>query len=218
MKAAFCVPWRGGDPTREHLWESSVRPVLVRSGLPVYTGDGDPTLPFNRSAARNAAAAQAGDVDVYLFCDADAYVPAEQWRRAANFAHGNDGLALPFSRMKSMNPETGEVRERVQVGNVRYVTSGVVAVSRAVWEQVHFDEQLAGYGWEDGAFLAIASRLAPFAVVPGTLVSFEHARTADEEPEAAIAARPERLLAYDAAKEDPVALRALGRATIGVQG
>jgi hypothetical protein len=212
VRAVICVPWRGGDRTREYLW-SICKARFLQTGLEVVTGDGDPSKPFNRSAARNAAAANAGEADVYVFLDADVYLPHAQLMGAITFAHANGGSALPFSRFRSMNPETNETRERIQLGNVRYVTSGCVAVSRAVWDQVHWDEEIAEYGWEDGAFLKIASAIAPFAVIPGTMIAFEHARTTEELPEVAMYARPTRLGAYDAAT-DVEDLRALGRATI----
>lgn len=213
MRAVICVPWRGGSPTREHLWDIA-RSRFQSTGLDVFTGDSDPDQPFCISEARNAAAAVAGPADVYVFLDADVYIPHTQLILAIEFAYRNEGSALPFSRMLSMDPTNGLTRERTQLGNVRYVTSGCVAVSRQVWEQVHWDERIRGYGWEDGAFLKVVSNIAPFAIIPGSMVSYEHARTADETPEVALANRPERLLDYDAAGSDPDALRAVARATI----
>lgn len=63
--AAVCVPWRPGDFHRNAAWEY-VRAFW--SDSPVFIGDTDG--PFNRAAARNAAAALT-DSDILIFADAD---------------------------------------------------------------------------------------------------------------------------------------------------
>ena len=81
MKVAICMPWRGGVASRERVQQQIIG-HYVGMGLSVFLGDSDPARPFNRSAARNAAAAAAGERDVYVFVDADAYIPERQLREA----------------------------------------------------------------------------------------------------------------------------------------
>ena len=201
MKVAICMPWRGGVASRERVQQQIIG-HYVGMGLSVFLGDSDPARPFNRSAARNAAAAAAGERDVYVFVDADAYIPERQLREAVVLAYGNAAAALPYTRIREMNPATGETRERVQLGNSPVVVSANVAISRPLWEKVRgWDERLSEWGWEDGAMLRAIRFLGDIISVPGTLVSVDHARSASEEPEVILAKRqrPAVLDDYDAA-------------------
>ena len=67
MRVVTLVPWRPGDPLREHHWEF-VRPHLEALGYPLITGDAPG--PWARAAACNAAAVKA-DWDVAVIADAD---------------------------------------------------------------------------------------------------------------------------------------------------
>jgi hypothetical protein len=177
---------------------------MDRTGLEVFTGDSAPDKPFNRAAARNAAADAAGDWDVACFLDADVYLPELQLYTAITKAVEHDGAALPFTRFVSMNPVTLETRDRVMTGGANFLIAGCVVVTRSAFEEVGgWDESIAGYGWEDGAFLKMMIGLRHLSLVEGTMVAYEHARSMDEEPEAVLErGKPPEVLRYD---EQPLA-------------
>src|SRR5512135_1302320 len=134
MRAVVCMPWRGGQEWREYLF-GLVKPHYEKMGFEVVTGDSDPDLPFNRSAARNAAAAAAGDADVYCFIDADTYIPEDQLRAAIQLAYNSGTAALAYNCIKAMNPLTGETLERVQPGQeVTFRTSGNIVIAKPLWK------------------------------------------------------------------------------------
>lgn len=212
MRFVICVPWRGGAPSREAIWQQ-VSKHLNGSGLEVFTGDGHPELPFNRSAARNAAALAAGDWDVAVFCDADTYIPYAQMAEAIAVAVETHGVVMPYTNVVSMNPVTSETRQRVATGDTNFLITGNLVVHKDAFAKFHWDERIADWGWEDGAFLKTALALVPVNQIPGTIAAIEHARVESETHEVGFVARPEVLLEYDAAKT-PEAWAAIARATM----
>lgn len=182
-RVVVCVPWRGGSPSREKVWEQ-VRANLETWGLPIYLGDGDPDLPFNRAAARNAAAYAAGDWDVAIFIDADTYVPINQIAESLDVVMQTRGVCLPFERMFSMHPVTGDVRKRTMVDDQTWTCSGNIVVHRDIWDEgLRWDERLNEWGWEDGAFVRAAYVIGSVARVNGSLIAIEHARRDSEQAE-----------------------------------
>ena len=181
MRAVVCVPWRGGDPVREYLWDK-VRTRLDTLPWPWFAGDSDPTLPFNRSAARNAAVDAAGPADVYLFVDADTFIPEDQMAEAIYRSYAGDSATLTQTRFLSMDPETGQTVERAATGGANFIICGNIAIAAGAFERLGgWDERLSSWGWEDGALCRLAIHLADLSLVEGTVVSFEHPRTADED-------------------------------------
>jgi hypothetical protein len=200
VKAVLLVPWRS-TPAREPIWQE-VRGHLADLHLPIFTGDSHPGRPFNRSEARNVAAERAGDWDVALFVDADTYVPLEQADFALEMAATHHSLVYPYTRFVSMNPITGEARERTSAG---FPHSGNVALSADAYSDLGgWDERISGWGYEDGALAVLARQVfGSEQCVMGTVASIEHTRTVDETPEVVIArARPAFLEGY---ASDPAA-------------
>jgi hypothetical protein len=212
MRAVICVPWRGGNPSREAIWEK-VEQHLIGASLQVYTGDSDPDKPFNRSAARNAAALNAGDADVYIFNDADTYIPYAQMAEAVAVVMQTKGVAMPYTNVLSMNPVTSETRQRVATGDTNFLITGNLVVHKDAWSKFHWDERIGEWGWEDGAFLKTALFLVHVGQVPGTIAAIEHSRLESETHEVGFVARPPVLDEYDAAKT-PEAWQAIARATM----
>jgi len=203
LNAAICVPWRGGKASRERLWDM-VRPHYEKMPWPLFTGDGDPSLPFNRSAARNAAARAAGERDVYIFVDADTYVPEAQLAQAALFAHINKGAAFAAETFLSMHPVTGETENRRTLISLPYMPSGNIAISREAFERVGgWDERFDGWGWEDGALAMLLYHTGPLVNIRGTMVTFEHTREENEDPATVMQrGKPDIITAeYDSVKD-----------------
>lgn len=179
MRAAVCVPWRGGDASREDAWS---RVKGNGFAYPVFTGDSDPSKPFNRAAARNAAAAAAGDVDVYVFNDADHALSRSGVRVAAMLAH-EDGYGV--------HPYTQVVVEDLTDGRQwpshfdRTRTSGNIAVARTLFEAVGgWDERFEGWGYEDIAFARLVVWFGGrLGYVPGPALVYDHHRLPEEQLE-----------------------------------
>ena len=207
MRAAICVPWRGGKASRERLWDM-LRPHYEAMPWPVYLGDSQPDLPFNRSQARNEAAAKARadiDPDVYLFVDADTFIREDALMLAATFAHANRGAAFAATTFLSMNPNTGETEDRRTVISLPYMPSGNIAISREALDRVGgWDERFDGWGWEDGALAMLLYHTGPLVNMPGTMVTFEHTRTEGEDPATVMSrGRPDVITAeYDHVKDE----------------
>lgn len=225
MTAVIAVPWRAGVPSREMIW-NQVRPAFEATGLQVVTGDSDERLPFNRSEARNRAVEEAEyqrDVmgvpppDVYVFLDADTYLPMENLLGAVDRARAEGVAVYPYTNLMSMNSLTGESAPRINLAQHRNPEaegppvriSGNVVIPRDLFEVTGgWDERLAGYGWEDGALLRMLLLLGTVEQLVGTLVCIEHSRTEEERPDFSITKRPDVLDEYDACRsvEDALAL------------
>ena len=179
MRAAVCVPWRPGDPTREDAW------ARVRGNgfpYPMFTGDSDTLRPFNRAAARNAAARAAGDVDVYVFNDADHAMSHAQVRYAAQYALASGRAVHPYSAIVVEDLSTGaQWPSRWD----RSYTSGNIVVSRTLYEAVGgWDERFDRWGHEDVAFSKMCVWFGgPLAYVGGPVLAYDHHRLWNEREE-----------------------------------
>src|SRR5690349_1680299 len=75
MKVVILVPWRTDGGPREKVWGiCRQRWETIYPGWPIYEGV-SPDGPFNRAAAINHAARQAGEWDVAIVIDADVMLP-----------------------------------------------------------------------------------------------------------------------------------------------
>jgi hypothetical protein len=175
----ICIPWRGGDPTREELWEK-VRPWYESTGLPVFTGDSDPGKPFNRSGARNAAARAAGDWDVAFFVDADTLLPLDQVHAAIARARAERQAVWAYDRLYNFPPLelAGAAAEEPGVLVTVHNSHPYFAIPRPIWDDIGgFDERFPGWGWEDTAFFAAVNVLHPMTTIHGRAVMLKHDRT-----------------------------------------
>jgi N-terminal domain of galactosyltransferase len=223
MRTVVLVPWRAGDPLREANWRI-VRAWYEGTGLPVVTGDSDPDLPFNLSAARNRAAELAGDWDCAIVADADTVISKQDLLRGHVEALTTGHLVLPFTRYWPLN-EQGQPRpwpERFQAG-------GVTVIPRPVWDELGgYDERFAYWGAEDSALLWAAYTLAGAHEIDGDVFHLWHPRPLDKVPADVMDARehwgdeappgygdsgprplPPLALRYLAALGNPEAMRAL---------
>lgn len=155
---------------RDLLWRyARHRWMRDHPDWPIFEGehlDG----PFNRSAAINAAARDAGDWDVAVVIDADVVIDPEQVRVAVHNAHHTGRLTFPYQRYVPLGEQiTNEILDRgtdrdwvkgvdrrhgvmdARVGKAH--VSSVVVVPRRLWDDVGgFDERFEGWGCEDVAF------------------------------------------------------------------
>src|SRR5690606_14366729 len=161
MRVAVLVPWRPDGGWRDRLWEFCRSVWTAEHPWPIFEGE-SPDGPFNRSAALNDAAAQAGDWDVAVILDTDVIVDPAAVREAVQRADETGRLVITHSRRIDINRVGTQqilARGRVSVrpGWRQSVwvesESSCIAVSRRLWDKVGgFDERFRGWGYEDSAF------------------------------------------------------------------
>jgi hypothetical protein len=186
-RVVILVPWRGGDPERERLWEWT-RAWWERKypEWPIYVGVQEDDEPFNAAATRNKAAALAGDWDVAIVLDADAI--CETAREAVAEAWATQSYTLAFTRAIRLTPEETEIvmsggpyPERK--GPVGPIESMCVVLPRSVWDTVGgYDERFVGWGAEDNAMLVATTCLVGrHHTVPGEVWHLHHTPAADSD-------------------------------------
>lgn len=108
MRVVFLVPWRTDDGPREAAWRvCQQRWQALFPDWPIYEGV-SPDGPFQRAAAINDAAAQAGPWDVALIIDADVMLPAVNVREAADRAHISGKVTWAHRRWRELTKEATE--------------------------------------------------------------------------------------------------------------
>jgi len=165
LRTVILVPYRPDGGRRDELW-SFTAAWLKRHhpDYPIYIGESPAGL-FNRSAAINHAATEAGDWDVAVICDSDTLVAPSQFEDAVARAHSTELLTSTLTRVVELTEEStdrfmadSELDPRglrsVRTRKRELLTqSSVVAVPRRLWDAVGgFDEEFCGWGCEDNAF------------------------------------------------------------------
>lgn len=154
------VPRRRDQGRRDRLW-TFARARWAALGWPIVEGHHEAHEgPFNRSAAVNRAAANAGAWDVAVVIDADV-VPDPAAIRAAVAVAVTDRPVIAYTARKHL---TKDGTEKVLAGfsgswqpfvklYLENACSGAYVVSRRLFDAVGgFDECFSGWGWEDVAF------------------------------------------------------------------
>lgn len=219
MRVCVLVPYRPDGGRRDILWRF-VRARWEREhpDWPIHVGehlDG----PFNRSAALNAAARDAGDWDAAVILDADAIIDAEQVAGAVRKAHALDVFVIAYTRYCYVNRKMSDAIMGGYGGDwwpgvewsMTNTCSTVVTVSRRLWDRVGgFDEGFIGWGFEDCAFSVACAALGGRYRVAGEVWHLWHPPSPENDrrsPEwqAGLA----RLNRYSACQEDAGQVRAL---------
>lgn len=193
---SLCIPWRTDHGQRERLWRACVaRWTRMLPGWSIYSA-GDPSQPFNRSAARNNAVAEATRHDpgwrFVVLADADVTVGhAGQVQGAVVGALETGRLVYAHTWQATL---TQAATERVLAGAdptaiprddaewEQRTYSSVYAVPRSLWETVGgFDERYVGWGLEDHAFM-LACRVMGGRIgrTDGTVYALHHDRPREE--------------------------------------
>ena len=176
------VPRRGDDGRRDLLWAFCAQwwealPWPVTEG---HHLDG----PFNRAAAINGAANEAGPWDVLVVLDGDVVADVSQVVAAVERAHETGRLCFAFDRFVSLNEP---MTERVLAGydgnwapgaklKMSAHVSSALAIPAGLWDATGgFDERFEGWGHEDVAF-AHSARVLGGGIdrVPGTVWHLWH--------------------------------------------
>lgn len=164
MRVVVLAPWRPGPEDRARLWDfAKAWWTNDHPDWDIYEAPGPVTGPFNRGAAINEAAANAGDWDVAVIIDTDTLVNPDAARTAATIAAATGAMVVAGDERVMLSREgTRKVLDgyrgnwRVRGMHERVYTDGCsscVAVSRKLWDQVGgFDPLFVGWGFEDIAF------------------------------------------------------------------
>jgi hypothetical protein len=170
VRTVILVPYRPDGGRRDQLWTFTRAWLEARHpDYQIYVGASPEGL-FNRSAAINSAAAEAGDWDVAVVCDSDTVVPAAQLEEAVATAHRTGLLTSALTKVVELSRESTDLLlsgtdadvTRLKKDRTRtkddMTQSSVLAVPRSLWDAVGgFDEEFCGWGCEDNAFWLAAT-------------------------------------------------------------
>lgn len=184
MKVVVLVPRRAGDRRRDRVWEwLSNRWATECPDWPVTVGDHDHG-PFNRSAALNNAAGDAGTFDVAVITDADSFVGTDQLHKAVRRSLKTGRMTLAYDQFRYLSRHGSRKVMASYDGSwepfvewTMYDTcSSMVVVPRALWETAGgFDERFAGWGFEDVGFsLACQTFAGGFERIRGSVWHLWH--------------------------------------------
>lgn len=179
-------------------WEFAKRYWNVSGlGWPIVEGHYNDEGPFSLARASNRAAAAAGDWEIALYVGADFFLHhPQQAVKAVNLARRTGMLTFAHDTLIQLAED--ETEQLVAGGALvargeRHPNtfSGVLAVPRALWDQVGgFDERFVGWGWDDIAFWSACWSLAGgFHRVPGLMYHLWHPRSRaenEDSPEHAV--------------------------------
>lgn len=212
MTFAVCVLWRPGDPWRERLW-AYCRARWEAAGLKPTTAAGRGGL----WAARNEAAAKAGEWDAALFADADITLgePEQAWAALERAAASRSYVA--FSQLVDLSAEgteqalAGTSLAECAAADIFYDSwIGAFAIGRPLWGELGgYDERFAPFSGQDVAIIHAAATLGSLERVAGDAYHLWHERGGDQpgHPPAGSPLWPR----YQAATGKPRAMRALLR-------
>jgi len=165
LRTVILVPYRSDGGRRDELWRFT-RAWLERHhpDCSIHVGESPEGL-FNRSAAINSAAREAGDWDVAVVCDSDTVVPPAQFEAAVKTANATGLLTSALTEVVELSRNSTDQLlagaeldiRRLKKNRTRtkddMTQSSVIAVPRVLWDAIGgFDEEFRGWGCEDNAF------------------------------------------------------------------
>ncbi len=203
MKVVILVPWRSDDSERAAVWKvCRARWEALFPDWPLFEGR-SPDGPFNRSAAINDAARQAGDWDVAVVIDADVMLREGNVREAVKRAAKTGKVTWAHRRWRAISeeatkrltrPDRAWAEAMLGKGGIersdldadvdliiekttRISWSCCIAIRRDAWDTIGgFDERFAGWGFEDIAFQAASGGLVGWDRVEGDVLNWWHPR------------------------------------------
>lgn len=223
MKTVVLVPRRAGREDRDRIWKFCRSWWENDHDWPIIEGEHDDGGPFNRAAALNVAADQAGDWDAAVCIDADVLIDAKQVRSAVSLALVSGGPVLAYDERVHLSTRGTQRVMQGFTGNwvhrgfveamLRDSCSSAYVVTRELWDAVGgFDERFAGWGWEDVAFRCATETVSGIELVKisGKLFHLHHVVSGENNrKESTFVANKARGELYREARWDGEAMEAL---------
>lgn len=201
MRAVLLVPRRRDYGHRDAVWDwCRERWRRWHPELTIYEGHHEEG-PFNRSAAVNRAALEAGEWDIALVVDSDIFLRFDNVVSAIVSARDTGKVTWAHRRWRGITEEWTKriVADRFEFGDVlqRAPTyrddldilvetttpiswSCCVAVPRAVFDDMGgFDERFRGWGFEDMAFQSVVVGLYGHERIEGDVYHLWHPRSGE---------------------------------------
>ena len=194
MRTVFLVPRRKDNGPRDALWAyCRARWEMYFPEIPIYEGHHD-TGPFNRSAAVNLAAKEAGEWDLGIVIDSDVLLAVSQVRAAIERATETGRVTWAHRRwrgiredmsvrlaadQKDLGPEPSRDELDLWVERTNPISwSCCIVIPRPVWDDLGgFDERFLGWGFEDMAFQSIVVGLYGHERIEGDVIHLWHPRS-----------------------------------------
>lgn len=188
-RVVFLVPRREDGGHRDRLWAlCRARWEHLFPDIPIVEGH-HTEGPWNRSAALNKAAREAGAWDLAIVIDADVMLNRAQVAGAIERAERTGKVTWAFTEWGELWPETTErllakgaptgETLRIAASDVKKLNpiawSNCFVVPRKVWDALDgFDERFKGWGGEDTAFAAAVQGLHGWERLPGVSWNLYH--------------------------------------------
>lgn len=173
MRVVILVPRRSDGGRRDELWNFTKTWLMKHHGdWEIVEGDA-PEGPFNRGAAINNAARQAGDWDYAVITDGDNIVHPEDLNKALELAKTTGLMTYPHDAYFYLDRESSD---RITNGDMWFVQpqiynvrpgytpflihkhiSGIQVVPRSVWDATGGFVELQGWGSEDSMFAILCN-------------------------------------------------------------
>jgi glycosyltransferase involved in cell wall biosynthesis len=192
VRTVILVPRRADNGHRDQLW-AALKPRWQRlhPEWDIVEGHHDEG-PFNRSAAINRAAAQAGEWDTAVVIDSDVALPPDNVYAAVETAQETgrvtwghrQWVGLTENATKRLLLRPSDLADPVFAPRERDIDrtnpiswSCCIAVTREAWDRIGgFDERFRGWGWEDMAFQSVACGLVGHERIEGEVYHLWHPR------------------------------------------
>ena len=194
MTTVFLVPRRKDNGHRDRVWDyCRARWEALFPAIPIYEGHHEDG-PFNRSAAVNRAADNAGQWDLGIVIDSDVMLSRSQVQAAIDksaetgrvtWAHRRwRGVTEDWTRrilddQRDFGPEPSRDEVDLIVDRTNPLSwSCCFVIPRLVWDDMGgFDERFRGWGFEDMAFQSIVAGLYGHERIEGDVVHLWHPRS-----------------------------------------
>lgn len=220
MSVAICVPYRPRNDHDAKLWDWARRRwEALFPDWPVHVADSGHE-PFNRSASRNAAAAQCPDAQVLVFANSDTVYETRNDVHAAIDVCRNGGWTLPHHYVETSDKYTAallrmdptcELPDPLSSYDRQLFRSvaGPQVMIREWWEDCgQWDEAYKSWGYEDDSLRIVLSGLHTEPTYVGQAVHLYHPRTRAEWPQSNRHNKIRRDRLYRrAASQGPAAIR-----------